>query len=388
MPLKVLHVTEAWNAGVGVLVDNLVRRQARDARIAEIHLACSDSRTPRSLEYSELERVVIHRYDSSRRPWELLKPLASIRRIIEQVKPDLVHAHSTFPGVYCRLLPSGIPVLYCAHGWSFAQEIHPLKKAFYGATEAALAQLTAGIVHVSRSELRHASRYLVHSPVSYVVHPGVREPVLSESPALEVDPRKINLAFIGRFDRQKGLDLLLACAAALSRDDVHFYLLGAFDRESPKQRALFANPRITELGWIPQQRIDDYVRSMDAIVVPSRWEAFGLVAAEAMRNSKPAIVADRGGLPEQIIHGYNGMVFSPEEPDGLLRLLERLDKAELREMGLNARHVWQRCFTEDRAYHALLSIYAELTSSSGSPGEEPRARSKVPLDLGPPPPAA
>jgi glycosyltransferase involved in cell wall biosynthesis len=381
VPLKVLHVTEAWNAGVGVLVDNLVRRQARDPRIESIHLACSASRTPASLDYSELGRVSVHRYESSRRPWELMQTLVSIRRIVEQVEPDLVHAHSTFPGVYCRLLPIGRPVLYCAHGWSFAQEIHPLKKAVFGATEAALAKLTSGIVHVSRSELRHAYRFLVHSPVSHVVHPGVRGPLLSGSPALEVDPQKLNLAFIGRFDRQKGLDLLLGCANALARDDLHFYLLGDFDRESPKRRASFSNARITELGWIDQAQIDDYLQQMDAIVVPSRWEAFGLVAAEAMRNGKPAIVSDRGGLPEQIIHGYNGLVFCPEDPAGLLRVLEGLDKAELAEMGENARRVWERCFTEDRAYAALMGIYAELTRGAEQPAASRPGRKGASLGL-------
>jgi glycosyltransferase involved in cell wall biosynthesis len=373
MPLTVLHVTEAWNAGVGVLVDNLVRRQARDPRIQSIHLACSVSRTPDSVDYSELGAVSVHRYESSRRPWELWRTLVSIRRIVDEVAPDLIHAHSTFPGVYCRVAPIGKPILYCAHGWSFAQDIHPLKKAVYGATEAALAKLTAGIVHVSRSELRHATRYLVHSPLSYVVHPGVRGPLLSGAPALPIDPHKINLAFIGRFDRQKGLDLLLECVNGLERDDVHLYLLGDFDRESPKRRASFASPRITELGWIAQHRIDDYVQQMDGIVVPSRWEAFGLVAAEAMRNGKPAIVADRGGLPEQIIDGYNGLVFCPEEPDGLARVLASLDKAELAEMGANARHVWQRCFTEDRAYEALMQVYRELTRAEPA-GAAARAR--------------
>lgn len=367
MTLKVLHVTEAWQAGVGVLVDNWIRRQARDPRIGAIHLACSASRTPETLDYGNLERVFVHRYESSRRPWELAKTAISIRRIVERVEPDIVHAHSTFPGVYCRLLPIGKPILYCAHGWSFAQEIHPLKKAVFGATEAALAKLSAGIVHVSRSELRHAHRFLVHSPASFVIHPGVRHPVLSGAPVLRVDPSTINLAFVGRFDRQKGLDLLLASVASLERDDIHVYLIGDYDRESPKRRRSFAGSRVTELGWIAQPAIDDYLQQMDAIVMPSRWEAFGLVAAEAMRNSKPAIVSDRGGLPEQIIHGYNGLVFSPEEPGGLLRVLEGLDKRDLAEMGANARRVWERCFTEERAYEALIDAYTELTAQPAMP---------------------
>jgi len=362
MRLKVLHVTEAWQAGVGVLVDNLVRRQANDPRIQAIHLACSSSRTPETLDYSEFGTVAVHRYESTRHPWKLAKTIVAIRHIVERVKPDIIHAHSTFPGVYCRLLLGGTPILYCAHGWCFAQEIHPLKKTVFGVTEAALAKLTAGIVHVSRSELRHANRYLVHSRKSFVIHPGVRAPLLSGTPAVEVDPRKINLAFVGRFDRQKGLDLLLGSLGALKREDLHLYLIGDYDRESPKRRSSFTNARITELGWIAQPRIDDYLQQMDAIVMPSRWEAFGLVATEAMRNSKAAIVSDRGGLPEQIIHGYNGLVFSPEEPAGLLRALEGLNKADLAEMGANARRVWERCFTEDRSYEALVEAYAELTA--------------------------
>jgi glycosyltransferase involved in cell wall biosynthesis len=379
MGWEVLHVTEAWNAGVGVYVDGLVVQQLRDPRIARVHLACSESRTPESVSRT-LAEVSIHKYASSRRPWAVGRSAAALRRVIREVNPDLVHAHSTFAGLYCRMAAPARPVVYCAHGWAFTQEQPAVVRAAYGAVEALLARRAAALVHVSRSESRAARRYGVAAPLDRVVYPGIRAPTRGHVPSLAVDPNRINLAFVGRFDRQKNIELLLSAAADLARTDVHFYLIGDFDREAAKkQNGAFSHPRVTPLGWVPHAEIDAYVSLMDAVVVPSRWEAFGLVAAEAMRNGKAVIVSDRGGLPEQVIHGYNGFVFSLDDPGSLRSVVEKLDKAALSTMGANARHVWETCFTEAPAYSALMDVYAEVIerhrSAQGAPASS-RTREK------------
>ena len=63
--------------------------------------------------------------------------------------------------------------------------------------------------------------------------------------------------------------------------------------------------------------------------MPSRWEAFGLVAIEAMKYGKAVIVSNRGALPELIEDGKNGFVFNFEKAEQLIEILERLRPEDL-----------------------------------------------------------
>lgn len=357
-----LHITETWNGGVGVYLEALLRQQLDDPRVGRIHLACSAARTPSVLALESHPKLTVHRYASSRSPLKVWSAREALQRVAESVRPDLVHLHSTFAGVYGRLLDLSCPVLYCAHGWSFLQEGSRLRRLLYAAVEAGLARRTDAIVHISHDELRAAHRRGVRAKLSRVVLHGVRPPQKEEAVPFAPDPARINLGFVGRFDRQKGTEILLEAFRSTKRTDLHLYLMGDFDRDagSPALRRAAAHPRVTQLGWVPQRALDGYLERLDAIVVPSRWEGFGLVVAEAMRNGLPAIVSDRGGLPEQVIHGYNGLVFSMDDRAALAGVLERLDKATLTELGENARRVWAESFSEQRAYRELMELYEQL----------------------------
>lgn len=51
---------------------------------------------------------------------------------------------------------------------------------------------------------------------------------------------------------------------------------------------------VESIGWINHDEIDSYYSLFDAVIIPSRWEGFGLVAIEAMKNAKAIIVSNRG----------------------------------------------------------------------------------------------
>jgi glycosyltransferase involved in cell wall biosynthesis len=79
-----------------------------------------------------------------------------------------------------------------------------------------------------------------------------------------------------------------------------------------------------------------------------------------MRNGKAVLVSNRGGLPEQVIDGFNGYVFALEEPGALTKLLERLTKPELSKLGANAKQVWRSSFNEQRTYSSLQQLYRRV----------------------------
>ena len=74
---------------------------------------------------------------------------------------------------------------------------------------------------------------------------------------------------------------------------------------------------------------------MDVLAVPSHWEGFGLVAAEALAAGVPAVAADASSLPEIVRDGHEGLLVPPGNVDALAAALVRLgrDPAERRRMG-------------------------------------------------------
>lgn len=89
--------------------------------------------------------------------------------------------------------------------------------------------------------------------------------------------------------------------------------------------------------------------------MPSRWEAFGLVAIEAMKYGKPVIASDRGALPELVKDGVNGYVFAFETPNQLTEILAAADSAGFKAIGaynvMEFREKYQDQLFKKRVYH-------------------------------------
>ena len=91
--------------------------------------------------------------------------------------------------------------------------------------------------------------------------------------------------------------------------------------------------------------------------MPSRWEAFGLVAVEAMKYGKAVIASDRGALPELIKNGENGFTFSMETRDSLKNVLDLLDKNQLRQMGYKAEKLFFSHFQAEEMLTRTIKSY-------------------------------
>ena len=67
-----------------------------------------------------------------------------------------------------------------------------------------------------------------------------------------------------------------------------------------------------------------FLSVIDIVVVPSRFEGFGLTAAEAMAVGKPVIASDTTGLREIIVHGESGILFPVDDIFALKEAIEQL----------------------------------------------------------------
>ncbi len=138
------------------------------------------------------------------------------------------------------------------------------------------------------------------------------------------------LAFIGRMDHQKGIDLFLNALATMLDLPWQAVLLGTGDRELEAQAAAF------QQGHSGRFRVetcfDDALArriyaSADAVVIPSRYEPCGLVQMIAMRYGSIPIVRSTGGLRDSVRdaaeRGGTGFVFPAASVDDLIQALRR-----------------------------------------------------------------
>jgi glycosyltransferase involved in cell wall biosynthesis len=127
----------------------------------------------------------------------------------------------------------------------------------------------------------------------------------------------LRLGFLGRLHEKKNVDRLLQTLAALPAE-ISLVIGGD---GAPKLRAalralakeLGLSTRVSWLGWVGPDDKNSFFTKIDVLVMPSAYESFGLVAAEAMVRGVPAIVSPTTGIAE-IIGAYGGgIVAKPEE---------------------------------------------------------------------------
>jgi glycosyltransferase involved in cell wall biosynthesis len=223
----------------------------------------------------------------------------------------------------------------------------PVKK-LYTCVERFLARRTDALVSISFSELDAAVKANVVAPLHRVIYHGV-PPRKEHSPVpVSVDANRANFVFIGRFDRQKGLDLLLDAFADPRLNHVDLWLIGG---TTLGHRYIIPDqPNIKLIGWVANAHIDDYIRCFDAVIVPSRWEGFGLIALEAMRNGKPVLASRTGGLAELLIDRVNGRLFNPGDVEDLIRVLLEMSQSEIVRMGKMAVEICDTGFSVADCY--------------------------------------
>lgn len=280
--------------------------------------------------------------------WNLLRAFWLQRR---QLRPDLYFFHSTFsllPLMVLRLAGDRTPAVYCAHCWAASTlQADGWKARVVRFVEGNLCGLADLVVNVSASDAETAGKlgYRGH-------HVVVENAVGPPDPAARSDlfdrpaSSRVNLLFVGRFDHQKGLDLLLsAYDLARSRNsDLHLHLVGGAVRGSEMPEL---GEGVSYHGWVGPDEIDSYYRSADALVVPSRWEGLPLVVPEAYRNGTPVMVARRSGMEKLVDEGKNGWSF-PLEVTALADLLSKVGRYELAKMRPAAEKTYQDRFSQER----------------------------------------
>lgn len=148
---------------------------------------------------------------------------------------------------------------------------------------------------------------------------------------------KVSVLFVGRFEKRKGIDLLLEIIPGLleRHENVEFHLVGNdnisdehggnYYREfAERYRRMPWFPRVIKYGYVSDDELTRVYRNCDIFVAPSRYESFGIIFIEAMAFGKPLVGADVGGIPEILEDGTNGLLFGPGDAADLRDKLDVL----------------------------------------------------------------
>ena len=69
------------------------------------------------------------------------------------------------------------------------------------------------------------------------------------------------------------------------------------------------------LGWLSPKRVTEIIDQATMVLMPSRWEPFGLVALEAAQRGRVCLASSVGGLPEVVRHQQTGILVPPDEAE-------------------------------------------------------------------------
>ena len=148
-----------------------------------------------------------------------------------------------------------------------------------------------------------------------VQHMGVnpREREIPRSNSVGLD---LILLSVGRLHAVKDHAFLIRACRELKTRGLRFACLIAGDGPERSHlerliRDLDLQPQVTLLGHVPRPRIDAYYASADLVVLTSRSEGIPLVLMEAMAHGKPVLAPAITGIPELVLHGETGFLYSP-----------------------------------------------------------------------------
>ncbi|MDB4561920.1 glycosyltransferase family 4 protein [bacterium] len=169
----------------------------------------------------------------------------------------------------------------------------------------------------------------------------------------DIPTQALAVAFIGRLEWIKGVDLLIDAYRRISSERERALLIVGSGSMAPHLRDLGdEDSTIKFLGRREGDSLLDVYAAADIVVVPSRVEAWGLVVGEALASGSAVIVSDQCGAAEDLVQSTDaGLVFRMDEPNSLKDELQRLFESEalVQQCIRNAKHVASSWSTKDWA---------------------------------------
>ena len=291
------------------------------------------------------------------RTWQLLKKLG-IEIVLTNMDKEL-----RFAGIAAKL--AGGIVVIPRRGIDY-----PLKnRLHYRWSYNILADCLVANSKATKQSLLRNAPWLASNRV-HVIHNGLDpQPYLTPAQSdlrkeLGLQPRDLLLGFVGQLDERKGLAWLLPAFVQTQRQLAHAHLIlvgeGAMRNEIKDfAQANGLQHHIHLLGF--RRDIDEIMKNLTLLVLPSLWEGFGIVLLEAMAAGKPVVTTNVSSMPEIVQDRITGRVVAVKNENALAdAFIEILnDKALAARWGQEGRQRVLQHFTIDHMVDQYETLFQQ-----------------------------
>ena len=304
-------------------------------------------------------------------PLHDLLAIFELKRIFQNIRPDIVHLNSSKAGVLGSIAAhlAGVPkVIFTAHGFAFLEPQPWIMKQIYYFAERFACLFRDKIICVSEYDRQAAIKAkLCPAEKLVTIHNGIRlqkSDVRSQSSdnrnqtsAIRPPSSDLRVPIIGTIAhlyKTKGLNYLIDAARSI---DAQFMVIG----DGPERNNLESliakynlGNKIKILG--AKENAADYLPQFDIFVLPSVKEGFPYAILEAMAAGLPIVATPVGGIPEA--QGDAGILVPPKDSKALATAIQSLidDPKRAKKMGLAA-HERIKQFSFEKMLEETIKIY-------------------------------
>ncbi len=232
---------------------------------------------------------------------------------------DWVHLHSLrLAGLALEIRRRfGVPLAYTVHGFPQLERLSE-DSSIWSRVQRRLLATSDRVVFLSDSEIGFGLRLAANLRRSACKVPNGVGPA---SPPPSGRRARGPIVFAGRFARSKGMGLLGRIVECMADEvDRRFVIAGGHGDRFGARVAHRLTKRFPGRchfpGWLGRRAMDRLFARAALVLVPSRYEPFGLVAVEAMRMGTPVLAADVGGLRETVATGSGGHLLGSRRAEG------------------------------------------------------------------------
>lgn len=336
MTPTVLHVLEAFAGGTERHLLDLVRHVEDAEHVVAVpsrHLGATTERAIAGaqrlgarVELVEMTRTGVQHRNAA--------ALVRLRRLVERLRPDVVHGHSSIGGALARLagVGSAVPVVYTPNGLSRSGWALRLERSLRSRTDRLIAVSASEAEFALQQRLVGADRLAVIPNGLDLQSPRPLEPSLRQR--LGVSGYALLVGCIGRLTAQKAPEVYVEACGLAGRQvaDAHFLLIGSGPQREEVERAI----RSTGLGgrfhWLAGLAdAAAALAELDLYVLASRFEGGPYTPLEAMRAQTPVVLTDAAGNRDTVEDGRTGLLVPVDDPGALAgAIVELLSDPERR----------------------------------------------------------
>jgi len=302
-----------------------------------------------------------------------------IKAVLSEENFDIIHLHEPLMPMLCttvlRLSHTANVGTFHAFRHSVAYLSHPWSGYNFGKpfTTMLLKRWFCkldGKIAVSKPAMEFVHRYF---PGYYNIIPnGVDLGHFSPdvSPIDEFGDGKLNILFVGRLEKRKGVNYLLKAYQQIKQEisNSRLIIVGPGTRLRKKYEKQVKQNGLKDVafvGHVSDDELPRYYKTADIFCAPATdWESFGIILLEAMAMGKPIIASNIEGYASLVTHGVEGLLVPPKDKEKLAQALISLltDESLRQQMGARGRlkaqeYSWER--VAQRVYDYYVRLLGE-----------------------------